>query len=265
MSTPFDRDNPFAPPQAAVLEAPAPESAFVPEGRKVPNGRGVAWVSEAWALFLMAPGMWIALFVVFFVVWVVLAIIPLGSIVANLFFPVVVAGIMAGCRDVEAGGKLTFEHLLVGFRTRLGPLVLVGVLGLVAMMAVGFIVGVLAALAIPAFVGNVPTGSGFRAFAVMAPVVILVALAAMALMLPVIMAIWFAPALVAFHDMQPLAAFRASFGGCLKNFVPFLAYGLITLVLLIVAIIPFGLGLLVFVPLIWISAYTAYRDIFLER
>jgi uncharacterized membrane protein len=206
------------------------------------------------------------MFIVFFVVWVVLAIIPLGSLVANLFFPVVMAGIMLGCRELEQGGKLTFDHLFAGFRKNLGNLLLVGVLGLVGMLVVGFIVGVLAALAIPAFMGSAAasTGGDFSQLAALGPIIVLVVLVALALMLPVIMAIWFAPPLVAFHDVQPMAALRASFMASLKNFLPFLVYGVVGLLLLIVAVIPFGLGLLVFAPIIWITIYTGYRDIFLE-
>ena len=86
-----------------------------------------------------------------------------------------------------------------------------------------------------------------------------------ALALPLLMALWFAPALVVFHDVQPMAAMKASFFACLKNIVPFLVYGLIGLLLLIVALIPFGLGLLVFGPVLWATTYTGYRDIFIRQ
>ena len=41
--------------------------------------------------------------------------------------------------------------------------------------------------------------------------------------------------------------------------------GIVGFVILVVALIPFGLGLLVAAPLTWITMYTGYRDIFLER
>jgi uncharacterized membrane protein len=46
------------------------------------------------------------------------------------------------------------------------------------------------------------------------------------------------------------------------NFVPFLLYGLLGVVLTIVAAIPIGLGFLILIPMIIASIYTAYRDIF---
>jgi hypothetical protein len=48
----------------------------------------------------------------------------------------------------------------------------------------------------------------------------------MLLSLPIVMAIWFAPALVVFNAMQPVDALKASFHACLKNTLVFLVYGL---------------------------------------
>ncbi|HSD52834.1 MAG TPA: BPSS1780 family membrane protein, partial [Burkholderiales bacterium] len=92
--------------------------------------------------------------------------------------------------------------------------------------------------------------------------VLLASLIALALGVPVYMAIWFAPALVALNEFEPLQAIKASFGACLKNIVPFLLYGVILFALAIVASIPLGLGWLVLGPVLAASVYTAYRDIF---
>jgi len=86
-----------------------------------------------------------------------------------------------------------------------------------------------------------------------------------ALMLPLSMAFWFAPALVFFNNMTAADALRASFGACLKNIPVFLVYGLIVMVLLFFAALPAGLGLLVLLPVISGSAYASYRDIFVAN
>jgi uncharacterized membrane protein len=62
-----------------------------------------------------------------------------------------------------------------------------------------------------------------------------------------------------------MEAMKSSFRGCLKNVVPFLLYGIVGLVLAIIAIIPVGLGFLVLGPVMWGSMYSSYRDIFVER
>ena len=261
----ISNDNPFAPPKAP-LDAPVSDGDYVREGRKLTAGRGVTWLSEGWDIFKRAPGTWVLVFIVFALISIVFAIIPLGSLVTSVAYPVVAAGLMIGCRELEEGGTLRVGHLFEGFKRNVGNLLLVGVLYLVGAMAIGFFVGISAALMIPLMMGGAPMPSDFMSgMAKMLPIIFLVALVILALMLPLFMAVWFAPALVVFHDEQPMAAMKASFLGCLRNFVPFLLYGVVGLVLMIVAMIPFGLGLLVLVPVFWASMYTGYRDIYLER
>ena len=95
---------------------------------------------------------------------------------------------------------------------------------------------------------------------------LLVVLVSLALILPVYMALWFAPALVALAGRAaPTRAIAQSFRGCLKNIIPFLVYGVILFVLAIVATLPLMLGWLVLGPVVIASVYAAYRDIFFER
>ena len=263
MSMSQDRHNPFAPPKAAVLQAASDDGLYVEDGQKVAAGRGAAWWSEAWALFRQAPGMWILIFVVFMVLSFMFAVVPLGSLVSNVCYPVIVAGLMLGCKSIEEGNGLEFGHLFAGFKKNVGNLLLVGVLYLVGMLLIVMFVGIGAALLIPAFVAG--GGKTSPDFMVLLPIFLLVVLVVLALMLPLIMALWFAPALVVFHDVQPLAAMKASMRGSLRNFVPFLVYGVVGLGLAIVALIPLGLGFLVYAPLLWATIYTGYRDIYIKH
>jgi uncharacterized membrane protein len=259
-----DDDNPFAPPKAAVLEAQPAEGEYVPDGQKVATSRGMEWLGEGWDLFKAAPGIWVAMFVIFVLLSVFLAILPLGSLVSSLCYPVVVAGIMLGCRSLEQGGPLEIAHLFAGFKKNAVSLLLVGVLYLVGMMLIGFVAGILAALMIPMFMGGNFNAGDFNSMLAIVPWILLIVLVVLLLMLPLIMALWFAPALVVFHDVQPMAAMRSSFQGCLRNFMPFLIYGVVSLLLGILAIIPFGLGILILGPVMWGSMYAGYRDIFVR-
>ena len=143
MVSPSDPLNPYAPPKAAVLEAASSEAGeLILEGRKVAAGRGKAWFGEAWALFKRNPGIWIVNFVLFMVMTLVLAIIPLGSLVSYLLYPVFMAGILMGCRDLEAGQPLEVAHLFAGFKQNTGNLILVGLLymvGLIVLTLVAFV------------------------------------------------------------------------------------------------------------------------------
>jgi uncharacterized membrane protein len=80
---------------------------------------------------------------------------------------------------------------------------------------------------------------------------------------PLLMAIWFAPALVYFNDMAPVAALKASFSANLKNWLVMLVFGLIVLVLCFFALLPMGLGFLVLMPVLYAALYASYKDIFL--
>ena len=87
----------------------------------------------------------------------------------------------------------------------------------------------------------------------------------MALVIPVLMAYWFAPALVVLNDKTAIDAMKLSFKGSLRNMLPYLWYGVVAMILYFVALIPLGLGLLVLVPTMLASMYTAYRSIFTEQ
>jgi uncharacterized membrane protein len=91
---------------------------------------------------------------------------------------------------------------------------------------------------------------------------LLASLVMMALFVPLLAAYWFAPALVMMHDMAPIEAMKASFFACFRNFVPFLIYSIVMAITVLIAVRPFGLGLLVWVPVAIASTYGAYRQIF---
>ena len=55
---------------------------------------------------------------------------------------------------------------------------------------------------------------------------------------------------------------KMSFSGSLQNVLPFLVYGLIGIVLAVVASIPLALGWLVVGPMSIASIYSSYCDIF---
>jgi len=260
-------NNPFAPPKAAVLEADAAsDDGLILDGRKVANGRGTAWFGEAWTLFKASPGLWIVVFIIFMVMTVVLAIIPGGTIVSYLLYPVFMAGLMLGCRDIEAGDPFQVNHLFAGFKQNTGSLILVGLLYMVGLIVVTFVafvpLGFLVAILAPQLGATLECGDISTILYTMIPLFLLGFLLILALSLPLMMALWFAPALVVFNEVQPMAAMKASFRGCLKNLMPFLVYGLVGLGLMLLALIPLGLGLLVFVPVLWATMYTAYRDIY---
>jgi len=87
----------------------------------------------------------------------------------------------------------------------------------------------------------------------------------LALSIPLYMAVWFSYPLIVLNDFTVGQALKTSFFACLKNMIPFLLYGIMALLLGIVASIPAGLGWLLLGPVLLASIYTGYRDIFYEH
>jgi uncharacterized membrane protein len=233
---------------------------FVIGGRSVAAGRGWDWIASGWELFKKQVGMWIALLILFIVVMTVIAVVPvLGGIASTLLTPVLSAGLFVAAKAADEGRSLEFGQLFAGFREPFVKLVLVGAIYLGIALLVALVVGLATGVSILAIAaGTVPEIATPAA----ALAVVLAFLVMLALLLPVIMAIWFAPPLVAFHGRGAIQAMQESFLGCLKNIVPFLVYGVVFMVLGILASIPLGLGWLVLGPVLAASAYTSYKDIF---
>jgi uncharacterized membrane protein len=174
--------------------------------------------------------------------------------------PVFTGGLMLGCQALKREGALEIGHLFAGFRSHAGGLIVLGVLSILAFVVI----------MVPAVM--IMGGSAFFAVLRRDPISVgamgstmAVALLVFAgLSVPVLMALWFAPALVALRELAPIDALKQSFHACKTNIVPFLLYGIAMLGLGILAVIPVGLGLLVLVPTMVASTYVAYQEIFFE-
>lgn len=256
-------NNPYAPPVAVVKDAGSNEGNFLPEGRTVPAGNGFAWIGSAWSLFKEAPGAWIGMFILFLIIWFVVAIVPLVNMLTVLLLPLFMGGFIIAAHNQRENGTLSIGDLFAGFQQKAGPLIIVGLLTfgltLVAMIPVGvlILVGGFAAFAGGHFdMSNLGAMLGSFGIAVVIGV---------ALMSLVYAAMWFAPALVVMHDVAPFDAMKASFKACFRNWLAGLLYFILAMILLIAACIPLGLGLLVMGPVMYASIYTSYRDIFVEE
>jgi uncharacterized membrane protein len=235
-------------------------------GKATPAGAGLEWITGGWQIFVKSPLMWIVALVILFVIAIVLAFIPfIGSLAFQLLQAVFAGGFIAACRSIERGGEFELEHLFAGFKVRFVPLLIVGLIFMVASLVLVLLFFMVAGLSLlPAFLTGDP-GAISAAMAGSVVMMMLGSLVMLALFVPVVAAYWFAPALVMMHDMAPVDAMKASFFGCFRNFVPFLLYGLVMFVAAIVAMIPFGLGMLVWIPVAMASNYVGYRQIFTEE
>lgn len=232
------------------------------DARSVDAGRGVAWWSEAWALFMKNPGMWVVFGLIVLIIYIVLSFVPLvGNIAGALLTPVFMGGWLLATGKLEQGGSLEPADLLLGFKEHLNPLMVLGALLAGATAVITLVVfALVGGAAIGASIGAATQSAGGMLAAAGAGLMAM--LIGLALMVPVTMAIWFAPALVIFRGVQPVDALRMSFAACLRNIMPFLVYGVLGFVAAIVASLPAGLGWLVLLPLCFLTVQTTYRDVF---
>jgi hypothetical protein len=253
--------NPYQPPAAPAAPASAEAGAFSAEGRAVDAGRGWEWIAEGFALFKKQPGTWILILIVFIACSVIISLVPIIGTLANiLLMQVFMGGVMLGCRALDNDESFDVGCVFAGFKQNTGDLVVLGVLALV-----GWIIAFIPAILIVgggAFMSMLGGGSPSAHIGALGLTFMFAMLVALALAVPVYMAMWFAPSLIVFNNLKPLDAMKASFFGCLKNIVPFLLYGIILVVLCVVAAIPLGLGFLVLGPVAMASIYAGYRDIF---
>ena len=253
-------------PASATQRPKAVAAAVSP--RAVDAGRGAAWWSEGWRLFTPAVGPWILIVVIGFVLNLILAFIPiLGSIASHLLFPILAGGLMLGCRAIDRGEPLTIGHLFAGFGPRAGSLLIVALIYIVATIAILlFVVALVVAFFGVAVLSHLWSGqdslSDGAALSGIALIVLVGLLLFLLLYLPLVMAVWFAPALVVLQGAEPWAAMKLSFIGSLENILPFLIYGVVGIALAIVATIPLLLGWLVLGPVTVASVYASYCDIF---
>jgi uncharacterized membrane protein len=231
-------------------------------------GRGWGWIVEGWQLFARAPGIWIVILLIYLGISVVLSLIPfVGWLAYDLLTPVLVGGMMYGAAALARGETLEITHLFRGFQDqeRMGPLVLLGVISLagyvlMALVVVVFLGGGLimgaaldstGAVVPPEAMDGLFAGAGLIALLIIVVIGFVVA-----------MALFYGIPLVMLGGQNAWPAARDSVAACWANVLPLLVFGLIYLVLAVVAAIPFGLGLLILGPVTVGAVYASYRDVF---
>jgi uncharacterized membrane protein len=190
-----------------------------------------------------------------------------GTLLVELMSPFMVAAFMSASRAAEEGQPVSYLHLGAGFRPEARVKLII--------MGAVYLAGILLVDTLMRQMG----GESFQQMAQMAQnpknmtpeqaqMIMSQAMPAMLtgllLMTPLIMATWFAPALVLFDDFSASNAMWWSIWACTVNWRPILIYSLwMGLIAVAAMLVPFGLGLLVLMPWIMTSTYAAYRAMFI--
>jgi len=204
-------------------------------------GRGFGWWAEGWRIFMASPGTWIGLMVVYCVLSVLVSIVPfVGAVGQSLLTPVFLGGLMIGCRALSQGEPLRMSHLFEGFQgPHFVPLMIIGAvnIGLVVALMLLSGAGFLGGVAMPSsFDPTNPLAAGVGAMTATTLVVFVLVLLVAAVFT---MLNWFAPALVALRGVSAVEAMKLSFVASLRNWLPFLTYGLVVVVVGVVVTVAF--------------------------
>lgn len=249
--------------------------------RLVSAGQGAKWVSDGFALFMKQPGMWILIWMIWALIQLVAAIVPMGSLAMTLLTPVFTAGFMIAAAWRAKDEELDIAYLFSGFK-RLKPLLCVGLVGLLAQFTLAMIfMVVVASILLSSGItsetlqplatldGKDPTQQAALLSAFVEKLgpgvlsgLLFTALTTALLYAVLMFGLSFAPALVALSNLSPMTAIRLSFQAVFANWLPFTIYGLIAMLLTFIAAIPLLLGFLVVSPLLIATIYIAYKDIF---
>jgi len=231
--------------------------------RRVPFGHGWRWITAAVGLFRGGALIWIVLNLTLLLIGLGLGVIPvLGGYLLYLLTPLFLGGMMVACRDQEAGEEIEVAHLFGGFRENATQLVTVGGVYLVGQVIIQGVVLAIGGAELQEAISAAAEGAADRITPAAANRVSLALMVGSALFVPLAMATWFAPALVMLDKVPAVRALKMSVQACLVNLLPFLLYGVIMGGLLVIAVVPLAAGLILWVPLAVISAYTSYRDVF---
>jgi hypothetical protein len=233
---------------------------------RTPAAAGMAWIKQGWHLFKLAPIPWTGMTALVFLILMAVGMVPLvGLVVVHMLSPFIVAGYMAASRGGSRGETVSFLYLAAGWKESRHTLLLIGALYMLGTLLIFQLVRYFTDGDMQALMQqtqNPATLTPEQAEQILATALPAMLLGTL-LFAPLLMATWFAPALVLFETFPPGKSLWWSLWACWTNWRSILLYSLILgMIGMVALILPFGLGLLIFVPWTLTSTYAAYEDIF---
>ena len=226
--------------------------------RTVPARQGAQWIADGWALFRLHPWIWIVLGVINLVVSLILNSIPYASALTAVFAVLWTGGMAAAAERCRTTGLVRIADVTEGMRAKLQPLFAASVFAFL-ITVVCDLTGSRVSDGFSLLLKTVPS---HQVSGVWQDVPWLSLLIYVVAAVGGTMALWLAPPLIVLTDAAPVDALKQSFIAASRNVGATLIYGLIVAGLAIASLVTLGLGLLVIVPLIYLSTFAACRDLF---
>lgn len=236
--------------------------------------RGAGWLRQGWRLYRVAPVTWLSMMLGYWLVILGTSVLQYVQAVVVVLVPAISVGFMAVGRRCAAGEPPSLADLFSGFRAGFQRQLVLGVVHLALMMLVLLLARAIDDGVLESWIRTRDPELTSQVLSVLA--VMLVAYA------QVVLLFWFAPALVAWHDIGVAKALFFSYFSCLLNWRAFAGYGMAMAAVLFLVPVLFmsaltmmfpGLKqgqvmaavatfLLAVMPLVYASFYASYRDVF---
>jgi hypothetical protein len=249
-------------------------------------GTGKSWISESLALYKSAPNKWILLASAYVAVFMMIPSLPgfqLFSLITILIWPVFMVVAITMYRNADNNITQSLSEIFTLIKPKMQPLIMLGSIFLLY----GILVSLLLNSDIDGLVGitkSIDSMTDTQAEALlqmMLPLLLKLTLA----LIPMMMATWFSPMLIAFNNYTVVKAIKSSIAGSLQYMLALgiawilLTVGIFTLLIiagiliaiigsfapmlgqLLMPILLFGC-LLLATALMLAFQYVSYRDVF---
>ena len=224
---------------------------------------GISWIIKPFELFKDNFSVWLAVGLISCVASLIGAYVPIIEIFFKVISILIIGVIILICAAQAQNEDLDFTELWLKLKVQLRPLIILSLLFVVGIVVVlipllilfGFM-SVTASLDIEAIkLQEYPMGA-----------LIFSGIVSLVLFLLLLMAMWFAPALIILHGLEPKIAMKSSLKGFLANLLPMMVYSLIgSIILLFFLSITLGFGIVIALPWVMMNHYISYRDVWTDQ
>lgn len=214
------------------------------------------WLISGWGLFKKKPLTWALMVLIFTIFYMVAMNSIIGKAIAALLTPIFAGGIYVAANKSDNGEPIAIENLFTMFKDsqKLKQLLIIGAIG-VAVVGLIYLVQNMAG---SDYQMQYKSSTGFDRTST--PGGILTTFITWAWGL----ASLFSIPLVAIKNQMAIESLKSSLSASLTNLISLVIFSFFAFLLTLIGVIPFGLGLLVVLPVLFCASYFAFKTVYLE-
>ncbi|HEX19859.1 MAG TPA: DUF975 family protein [Acidiferrobacteraceae bacterium] len=228
--------------------------------KRVSVEEAIDWIKQGWELFKKEPGLLIVMTLIYFGISIAGSLVPLvGPIAVTLLSPALGAGFMYVARELEQDRPIEVGDLFQAFKQegKINQFLILGAISL-GISIIGYLVmfgSMIGGMVSVSATGGDPGPLFFIGITIAVLIFI-------TMLFVMVMLLLYSVPLVMLDNVSAIDAIKSSFLACLKNIWPLTVLSAILLIPIVIAIIPFGLGMLVLAPILSMMVYASYKNIY---